>query len=103
MNATKRTIVVPTGGLSERFVFGELGLTFDQVQPLYGDAIGSPRDYIYFGSGTIFTAEGVRRLAAHFGIDVEVTDHVSFVAATAQPNQEHKHLPWWQRDLEDAP
>lgn len=69
---TTQTLIVPLGGLAERFVFEALGLSSATVYPLHGDVIGSPRDYLFRGAGHIYTAEGVRRIAAHFGIQVEV-------------------------------
>jgi DNA-binding XRE family transcriptional regulator len=70
---TRRTLQVPALGLSERAVFEELGLTWREVHPLYGHEIGAPRDYVARRHGTIFTAEGVRRLVAHFGLPVDIS------------------------------
>ena len=86
--APRQILHVPALGLSERAVFEELGLTWQDVYPLYGHEIGAPRDYVYRRQGTIFTAEGVRRLVAHFGLDVEVVPEVPRRARSV----------WWWRD-----
>jgi len=86
--APRRILHVPALGLVERAVFEALGLTWREVYPLYGHEIGAPRDYVYRRQGTIFTAEGVRRLVAHFGLDVEVVPEVPRRARSV----------WWWRD-----
>lgn len=84
----RRPLQVPALGLNERAVFEELELTWREVYPLYGHEIGAPRDYVYRRHGTIFTAEGVRRLVAHFGLAVEVVPE--------EPRRARN--PWWWRD-----
>jgi hypothetical protein len=84
----RRTLQVPALGMSEQAVFDELGLTWREVHPLYGHEIGAPRDYVYRRHGTIFTAEGVRRLVAHFGLEVEVVPEIPRRARGV----------WWWRD-----
>ena len=86
--APQQILHVPALGIVEGAVFEALGLTWREVYPLYGHEIGAPRDYVYRRQGTIFTAEGVRRLVAHFGLAVEVVPEVPRRARGV----------WWWRD-----
>jgi hypothetical protein len=99
----QRTVEVPALGLAESAVLRELGLTWGQLQPIYGREIGAPRDYVYRRTGTIFTAEGVRRLVAHFGLPIQVQEDAVLVPletttpsiGTTRGGRRHFQGPWY--------
>ena len=98
----RRSIAVPALGLAERTVLEQLGLTWGQLQPLYSHVIGAPRDYVFRRHGTVFTAEGVRRLVAHFDLPIEVNaesaeplDPPSVTLGTNRGGRRHFQGPWY--------
>ena len=98
----RRVSRVPALGLGERCVMDALGVTWGQLQPLYGHEIGAPRDYVWRRTGSVFTAEGVRRLAAHFGLLVDVVSEdetaaplESITLCTSRGGRRHFHGPWY--------
>ena len=66
-------ISVPVQGVSECWLLKQLGLTTDQVYPLHSEVIGAPKHYGYH-NGFFYTAEGVRALVQHFGLEVRVIE-----------------------------
>jgi len=91
------TLAVPALGLPEAAVLDSLGLTWREVYPLYGHEIGAPRDYVYRRAGTIFTAQGVRRIVAHFGYAIVVLEEkpdralCPICAQPRKPNYENEN------------
>ena len=92
-----RSLSVPADGLCLHAVIEGLGISMDDVRPLYGDVIGSPRDYRSAKHGLIFTLEGVQRLAAHLKVDVQIHEEGKPIPAQSVPPlaPEHEHY-WWE-------
>lgn len=87
-------IDVPESGIAESAVLRALGVAWADVAPLYGEVIGCPRDYRHDGRNMIFTREGVRRLAAHFGMEVGFADDPEPPSPAPQPARPY----WWQKE-----
>ncbi|MFA6959919.1 MAG: hypothetical protein WC205_04110 [Opitutaceae bacterium] len=116
MNTQPKQIVVPPEGIALTVLLGEIGLTFDQVNPLLGYELGAPRDYSMPAGARclVFTKAGVLRLASLFGLAVDVPVAAGEVvdmqaaAGVVAPEIEVKEDahgrprgPWWkQGDLE---
>ncbi len=102
MAATRTApIFVTPDGVAEAWLLPRLGLTVSSVYPLHGDEIGSPRHYIYCrhgrhgqAPGYYYTAEGVRALADHFGLQVEILTGAEAPTPAVKPPP----LMWWQKE-----
>lgn len=81
------SITVPCAGLSEKIVREACGLSAAELHALMGDVIGAPRDYSMpiHASAAIFTATGVRNLAAHLGLAVTVIDQATPLPTHSRP------------------
>ncbi len=96
-------IHVTPDGVAESWLLARLGLTSSQVYALHGDEIGSPRHYVYcrhgrhgHAPGYYYTADGIRALAAHFELPVEV--HTDAPAPAAAAVEKTPPLYWWQKE-----
>lgn len=74
MNTQPKIIAVPPEGIALTVLLGQIGLTFDQVNPLLGQELGAPRDYSMPAGARclVFTKAGVLRMASLFGVAVEI-------------------------------
>lgn len=96
-------IRVTPEGVAEQWLLRELGLDWRDVYKLHGDVIGSPRDYIYCrhgrhgqAPGYYYSAEGIRALADHFGLQVEL--QLGAVAPATAPTTPPVSQFWWQKE-----
>jgi len=106
----RQVIVVPAGGLCEKFLREALGAAALELNPLFGDELGSPRDYSWPRGATahVFTLGGVRRVVDLLHLPIDVIAEGQPVPATASistppPSSPPRHArgPWWQRDLSE--
>jgi hypothetical protein len=93
MSTESQRIVVPETGIAEAAVLRALGVAWSDAARLYGDVLGSPRDYRYVGGEQVFTREGVRRLAVALGVDVVIVDGEPVAAPVSA-----RAAYWWERE-----
>jgi hypothetical protein len=94
MSMEPQRIVVPETGIREAAVLRALGVAWSDAARLYGDVLGSPRDYRYEGGTQVFTREGVRRLAEALGVSVVIVDRESVAPAPVPAPPAY----WWERE-----
>lgn len=96
----RRSITVPANGICAKCLLEALGVTSAEVNPLYGEEIGSPRDYRYVHGQAVFNLQGARRLACILGLEVDVLAEGEAPPTAAQPPRPPR-TPWWLRELSE--
>ena len=105
--APRLVIEVPAAGLCEKLLREAIGAASVELNPLFGDQLGSPRDYSWPRGATahVFTLAGVKRVVdlLHLPIDVRAEGQPVDAAApvsTPPPSAPRRRLrgPWWQAD-----
>ena len=107
----RQVLVVPAGGLCEKFLREALGAAASELNPLFGAEIGCPRDYTWprGGCSHVFTLTGVKRVMELLGLPIVVIAEGQPVPVDASNSTgplfspyRRPRGPWWLQDLSEG-